>query len=227
MLLCIGELLQAPEICELQALFDGGNLRAGKATAGWHAKQVKDNRQIRPGSQAAKRGNEMLAKAFARNAVFQSALLPRRIRPALFARYLEGMAYGGHVDDAIMTGPDGTGDPMRTDISVTVFLNDPGEYEGGELMIEGASEEQAFKLPAGSAVAYPSTALHRVAPVTSGQRDVAVTWVESLVVDPRAREILFDVDRTRRAIYESCGKSPEFDTLSKTHANLIRMWART
>jgi PKHD-type hydroxylase len=128
------------------------------------------------------------------------------------------MAYGTHVDDALMGG-------MRTDISFTLFLSDPESYDGGELVTESHAGEQPFKLPAGSLVLYPSTTLHRVEPVTRGSRLAAVGWVRSLVRDPARRELLFDLDTARKALFDRDGKSPEFDLLSKCGANLLRMWA--
>jgi PKHD-type hydroxylase len=128
------------------------------------------------------------------------------------------MTYGTHVDNAIMGG-------MRTDVSLTLFLSDPADYEGGELVIESTAGEQDIKLPPGSGVVYSTTALHRVAPVQRGQRLAAVTWVRSLVRDPAAREILFDLETARHRLLEQVGKTPELDLLSKTQANLLRMWA--
>ena len=223
MLICIEGLLEPQEIKALRGLYLTGKLMDGSKTAGWNAREVKNNLQLTPGSDAAMEGDRILRAALSRNAVIGSALLPRAVRPPLFARYLPGMAYGTHTDNAIMKMPGGGS--MRTDISCTVFLSEPDEYEGGELIMQTYEGEKAYKLAAGSAIAYPSTTLHRVGEVTSGARDVAVTWMQSLVSDPRKREIIYDLDRTRRAIFEKDGKSPHFDTLSKTHANLIRMWA--
>lgn len=222
MLICIADLLTPDEVVELRALFTLKALKPGYRTAGWHAKQVKQNLQIEADSPPGQRAAGILMAAFARNPVIQSAILPDRIRPPLLARYQGDMTYGDHVDDAVM----GHGaHRTRSDVSITVFLTEPDTYEGGELVTESASGTQAWKLPAGSAVAYPSTAVHRVDPVLSGTRDVAVTWIQSMVRDPAQREILFDLDRTRRSLFDRDGKTPEFDVLSKTHANLLRRWA--
>jgi PKHD-type hydroxylase len=153
-------------------------------------------------------------------------VLPRRLRPILFARYGEGRAYGAHVDDALM-GLDDLAGPVRTDLAVTVFLAAADADDGGELVIESTAGEQAFKLGAGDAIAYPATTLHRVEPVTRGVRLVAVTWVQSLVRDPAAREVLFDLDAARRAVFEREGKGPAFDLVAKSHANLLRRWAES
>jgi PKHD-type hydroxylase len=145
--------------------------------------------------------------------------LPRRFAPPLFARYVPGMQFGTHMDNPLM-GPD----HMRADVSVTIFLSNPEDYDGGELVMETSGGETAYKLPAGSAVTYPTTMLHRVEPVTRGTREVAVTWAQSLVRSADQREILFDLERTARTIFERDGKSPEFDLINKSAANLKRMW---
>jgi PKHD-type hydroxylase len=129
------------------------------------------------------------------------------------------MEFGTHMDNAVMGA-----DRMRSDVSVTVFLNEPEEYDGGELVMETSAGEVPYKLPAGSAVTYPSTMLHRVAEVTRGTREVAVTWAQSLIRRPDQRELLFDLERASRAIFERDGKSAEFDLLNKSTANLRRMW---
>src|SRR5882724_7953048 len=135
----------------------------------------------------------------------------------MFSAYEPGMRYGSHVDDALMQG-------MRTDVSFTLFLSERESYDGGELVIESAAGEDAVKLPAGSMVAYPSTALHHVAPVTRGTRLAAVGWVRSYVRDSARREMLFDLDTARRQLFAREGKSAEYDLVSKSLANLMRMW---
>lgn len=128
------------------------------------------------------------------------------------------MAYGSHVDDALMGG-------MRTDVSFTLFLSEPDTYDGGALVIETSAGEDDVKLPAGSLVAYASTTLHRVAEVTRGARLAAVGWARSYIRDPAQREVLFDLDTAHQSLFQKSGKTPEFDLLSKTSANLLRMWA--
>jgi PKHD-type hydroxylase len=153
--------------------------------------------------------------------VFQAIVLPQRIAPPLLSRTVAGGAYGRHVDDAVM----GEAPPLRTDVSVTVFLSDLSSYDGGELIVESLSGEDGAKFAAGDAVVYPSTFLHRVAEVTRGERLVAVTWVQSRVRDAGRREMLFDLDRARRQIFERDGKCEAFDLVAKTYANLLRAWA--
>ena len=128
------------------------------------------------------------------------------------------MEYGSHVDDALMNG-------IRTDVSFTLFLSDPDSYDGGALVIESSGGEDDIKLPAGSLVAYPSTTLHRVQPVTKGARLAAVGWARSFIRDPARRELLFDLDTARQSLFAREGKTAEFDLLSKSTANLLRMWA--
>ncbi len=220
MILCLGGVLDEPQIAGLRQRLAAHAFVDGAATAGWHAKLVKRNRQAVAGPETRALQGE-LAEALGRHELFQLACRPRRIRPALFSRYEPGMEYGSHVDDAVMGGTD----PIRSDISFTLFLTPPDAYDGGELVIETTAGEQAFKLPAGGLVLYPSSTLHRVAPVTRGERLAAVSWVQSQVRDPGCREVLFDLDTARRLLFQREGKSREFDLLSKSVANLLRLWA--
>lgn len=229
MIVAIANVLDAERLREVRQLLAQGEYVDGTQTAGWHARLVKDNRQLAGGGQA-RQANAIVRKALLENEVFRAAVLPRRLRGMLFSRYQGGNAYGAHVDDALMgAGPsaEDDGERMRSDVSMTVFLSDPESYDGGELVIETTGGEQSYKLPAGSLVAYPSTTLHRIAPVTDGVREVAVGWVQSLVRAPDCREILFDLDTARRAVFEQAGKSREFDLISKSYANLLRRWAET
>ena len=221
MILCIANVV-TPELLEhLQEILPKEPFADGRETAGWHAKLVKDNRQITRLSADAEKARVELVNALKKNEVFRSAVLPKTFLPLLVSRYEAGMSYGSHVDDAIMGGDD----PVRSDVSFTVFLTPPGAFDGGQLVIESAGGEQSYKLEAGHVIVYPSTTLHRVEPVTEGVRYVAVGWVQSLVRDPAQREILFDLETARRSLFRQHGKTREFDHLSKTHANLLRMWA--
>ena len=220
MILCIGEVLAADRLAAFRERLTGLSFVDGAATAGWHARLVKRNRQAPSGGETKELQAE-LAETLARHELFQMACRPRRMRPILFSRYEPGMEYGTHVDDALMGGAD----PVRSDLSFTLFLSPPESYDGGELVVESTAGEQAFKLPAGSLVLYPSSTLHRVAPVTRGERLAAVSWVQSQVRDPGGREILFDLDTARRTLFQREGKTREFDLLSKSLANLLRLWA--
>ncbi len=208
--------LSPDEVSQARDALAAGAFAPGAATAGWHARQVKDNDQLEAGDAAAGAVREMVEAALRRHAIFPLAIQPRTIQ-LMINRYGVGQSYGRHVDDAYMSG-------MRTDVSLTLFLSDPADYDGGELVIETMAGEQAIKLPAGAAIVYPATSLHRVEPVTRGERLACVGWVESRVRDPGAREILFDLERARRAIFKGQGKTAEFDLISRATANLLRRW---
>lgn len=220
MFIFIDDVLDAAMLSSVRTAAAALSFRDGRATAGWHARTVKANRQAAP-SAALKSVQRQLTDALDAHEIVRAAALPARIAPPLVSRYGPGEAYGPHVDDAVMGAP-----PLRSDVSLTLFLSDPQDYDGGELVAESASGEEAVKLPAGAAAMYASTTLHRVAPVTRGERLVAVTWIQSLVRDPGARAILFDLDRARRAAFAADGPdSPVFPLLAKTYANLLRRWA--
>lgn len=221
MILCIADVLTADELATVCRRLQAGEFADGATTAGWHARTVKRNEQLRGTAPGAAEAKAVVATALERNLLLQMAAQPRRIRPAMFSRYADGMAYGTHIDDAVMW-PDG---PTRSDVSLTLFLSDPASYAGGELVIDSTGGEQPFKLGAGSMVIYPSSTLHRVEPVTDGVRLAAVSWIQSLVRDPAQREVLFDLDTARRTVFERDGKTAEFDLISKSHANLLRMWS--
>ena len=218
MIIFIGQLLPSEKVARLRELMAKAKFIDGRETAGALAQQVKNNRQIDPDDETVPEMRQIVADGLDANQLFYSAARPRHIRPPLFSRYVPGMEYGNHVDDAIMGG-------MRTDLSFTLFLSDPESYDGGELVIDSTAGEQEIKLPAGSAVLYPATSLHRVAPVTRGERLAAVTWIRSMVRDAGQREILFDLDRVHEALFKRDGKSAEIDLLAKTQSNLLRLWA--
>ncbi len=220
MLLCIANVLTTEELDRLTSQLASAAFQDGKATAGWHARLVKHNQQLDSADPIASETKEIVMAALQRNQLFQMAVRPKQIRPPLFSRYEPGMSYGNHVDNALMGTP-----LMRSDISMTLFLSRVDDYAGGELILETPQGEEAIKLEAGSMVVYPSSTLHRVDPVIKGVRLVAVTWIQSLVRDAYDREILFDLDTARQAIFNQQGKTPEFDLISKAHANLLRKWA--
>ena len=221
MIFTINQILSPDEITEIKQVLERAKFINGKLTAGWHAKLVKNNQQLKAGASQ----NELKTKiraALNKNPLFQSAIRPKSIHSLLFSRYDTGMSYDTHVDNALMGGSSGL---YRSDVSFTLFLNSPQDYQGGELIIEGVQEEQSYKLEAGSAIVYPSTTLHRVNPVTKGRRLVIVGWVQSVIRDAGDREILFDLETARRAVFAKSGKTPEFDLISKSIANLLRKWA--
>lgn len=221
MIFTIPNLLSDDDLRKIVENLNSEDFVDGKLTAGWAAKKVKHNTQL--GSKVAygKGIKEQIKKALLDNQKFQSAARPRTIHSILVSRYETGMSYGTHVDNAHMGGQS----YLRSDLSFTYFLNAPDEYEGGELAIDEGERERAVKLPANSVIVYPSSTLHRVAPVASGVRLVIVGWVQSLLRDPSHREILYDLDRARRSLFQANGKSQEFDWISKSMANLLREWS--
>lgn len=215
------DLISADEHGAILRALEGATFVDGKVTAGVVAAAVKHNRQLDVASPIQAEIGRLVLGALRRHEGFCSAVQPKQLHSLLVSRYEPGMDYGLHVDGALM-GMDVT---CRADVSLTLFLSDPGAYEGGELALESGSGELHFKLNARALICYPSTTLHRVMPVRSGLRLVVVAWVQSLVRDPAARETLYDIDVARRALLEKYGPSREFDLLNKSHANLLRRWA--
>jgi PKHD-type hydroxylase len=214
----IADVLDRAAVAAAVGVLDKAKFVDGRATAGWHARLVKNNLQAPAGDTAVDALRASLAAAIAGNALFEAVARPKALSPLILSRYEPGMAYGAHVDDAIMQG-------MRSDVSFTLFLSDPATYDGGALVIDTPGGEEEIKLPAGSLVSYASTALHHVSPVTRGSRLAAVGWARSFVRDAARRELLFDLDTARRNLFAREGKTADFDLLSKTSANLLRMWA--
>jgi PKHD-type hydroxylase len=217
MQIVIGNVLSAEEVATVTAALARAQFVDGTATAGFAARLVKNNQQAEGSDRSLETVRKLIAERILNNEVFQMAVRPRVLSPLLLSRYLPGMHYGSHVDDALMDG-------MRTDVAFTLFLSDPASYGGGELMIESAAGEDTFRLDPGSLVAYPATSLHRVGDLTHGERLAAVGWARSLVRDAARRELLFDLDNARRQLFAREGKSAEFDLISKSFANLMRMW---
>ncbi|MEM7794632.1 MAG: Fe2+-dependent dioxygenase [Cyanobacteria bacterium P01_C01_bin.118] len=216
MLFQIPDVLSGDELTQLSKDLTKAEFIDGKTTAGWYAKQVKNNQQLKRGNTSALEST--VKTALTRHPLFQVAVRPKQVHNLRFSRYGVGMSYGTHADNAMMGG-------YRSDVSFTLFLSDPSDYQGGELVIEAADDEQAYKLSAGHAIVYPSSSLHRVNEVTEGERLVVVGWVQSLVRDPAQRELLFDIDTVRRSLFAQQGKTTEFDLLSKSVSNLLRRWA--
>jgi PKHD-type hydroxylase len=215
MQIVIGNLLSADEIDLIRATLAQATFVDGRETAGIAARLVKNNRQA--SDRKTETVRKLVEERILAHEVFAMAVRPKALTPVMFSRYEPGMQYGSHVDDPLMQG-------LRTDVSFTLFLSEPDSYAGGELVIEGASGEDSVKLAAGSLIAYPSTALHRVAAVTRGERLAAVGWARSYVRDGARRELLFELDTARRQLFKREGKSAEYDLVSKSLANLLRMW---
>jgi PKHD-type hydroxylase len=216
MQIVIGNILSADDVARIRATLAQATFEDGRATAGFAARLVKNNRQATSDRKVDTIRKLVEARILA-SELFEMAVRPKTLTTVMFSRYEDGMQYGSHVDDALMQG-------LRTDVSFTLFLSDPETYDGGELVIESAAGEDAVKLAAGSLVAYPSTTLHHVAAVTRGERLAAVGWARSYVRDAAQREMLFDLDTARRQLFAREGKSAEHDLVSKSLANLLRMW---
>ncbi len=218
MVLRIAHVLDAAALDTIrEALKDKGHFEDGRATAGWSARAVKDNSQTRPGARTALLA-KTVEKALRENAVFAAAVRPKAFARIVFSRYETGQSYGLHVDDPLIAG-------LRTDVSFTLFLSDPRDYDGGALVLEEASGETEIKLNAGDAVVYPTSALHRVEEITKGVRLAAVGWVRSHIRLDSHREILFDLDLAAREVFDREGKTALFDRLAKAKSNLMRLWA--
>lgn len=226
MLVHIPEVLTLEQVRRLrERLATGGDAWVdGRATAGHQGAQVKKNEQTDEGSPLARELGDLIVSVLERNALFVSAALPARIYPPMFNRYEEGMHFGSHVDGAVRLIP-GTGTRIRTDLSATVFLTAPEDYDGGELTIEDVYGVQKVKLPAGHMVLYPSTSLHRVAPVTRGTRLAAVFWVQSMVREDAQRTLLFDLDMAIVRLTQACPGHASLVSLTGSYHNLLRMWA--
>lgn len=226
MLLEIADLISADELQRARVLLDEGEWFDGRETAGPQAARVKNNEQLAPRGAAARALQEIVLGALGRHAGFFSAVLPKRVLPPFFNRYRGASnAYGDHVDQAVRFAPDGV--RVRCDVSCTVFLSEPSEYDGGELVVETDGGARRVKLPAGQAVVYPSGSVHRVEPVTRGARLASFFWVESMVRSPEQRRLLFELDRTLIALRQRDPGSPESVALTGTYHHLLRMWSDT
>lgn len=221
MVLQIPGVLNPEELKRLRGELAGAPFEDGGATAGHAAREVKRNRQLAQNCEAARRCSGVVLQALQRNPVFFSAALPRHIHGPLFNRYGPGETYGDHVDNALMGMPAA----VRSDLSATLFLSAPEDYEGGELVVQEGGAPQGFRLPAGSLVIYPATSMHRVQPVRRGERLAAVFWVQSLVRDDARRRLLFELDVSLGGLRQKLPTAPEITSLTAVYHNLLRQWA--
>lgn len=225
MLLCVPGVLSKDEVADFRRLMEAAEWEDGKSTAGAQSAMVKRNEQLPPDGNLARHLGERVLKALARNPLFVSAAVPLRIFPPLFNRYGGGHHFGIHVDNAVR-GDNLTGMRIRTDLSVTLFLAEPEEYDGGELVVEDHYGSHQVKLPAGDLVLYPATSLHMVTPVTRGLRVASFFWLQSMIRDSQARTMIFDLDTAIQGISERLGRDdPETVRLTGIYHNLIRHWA--
>ncbi|MBD9416871.1 Fe2+-dependent dioxygenase [Pseudomonas sp. PDM16] len=223
MLLHIPQVLDRQTVIRLREELTAQPWQDGCVSAGPQAKGGKENLQFPPDSPAYPGLAGVIADALARNPLFQSAALPRHVLPPMFNCYQGGGRYGNHVDNALQRDRF-SGLQVRTDVSTTVFLSDPEEYEGGELIVEDTYGEHEVKLAAGDAIVYPATSLHRVEPVTSGMRLASFLWTQSWVRDAWQRKMLFDMDMAIIKLRSQLGDSDEVLSLTSTYHNLLRQW---
>lgn len=227
MLICVPDVLSKAEVADFRRIMDAADWEDGRSTAGAQSALVKKNEQLPPDSEVARRLGQRVLSALAANPLFISAAIPLHIFPPLFNRYAsaDGHHFGIHVDNAVR-GDGLTGLRIRTDLSVTLFLSEPEDYDGGELTIEDFYGSHEIKLPAGHLVLYPASSLHMVTPVTRGTRTASFFWVQSMVRDAHARSLIFDLDTAIQALVERLGRDdPETVKLTGIYHNLIRYWA--
>jgi PKHD-type hydroxylase len=225
MLICVPDVLSKAEVADFRAAMDAADWEDGRSTAGAQSAMVKNNEQLPPNGELARQLGEAVVKALVANALFVSAAIPKQIFPPLFNRYGVGQHFGVHVDNAVR-GDHLTGARIRTDLSVTLFLSEPHEYDGGELIVEDYYGSHRVKLPAGHLMLYPATSLHAVTAVTRGARVASFFWLQSMIRDGHARSLIFDLDTAIQGLVQRVGRDdPELVKLTGIYHNLIRCWA--
>ncbi|MDH3318200.1 MAG: Fe2+-dependent dioxygenase [Betaproteobacteria bacterium] len=222
MLLRIPAVLKPDELQLARSLLADATFVDGKLSAGAAARRVKANEELARGAAEIERLDRVVMGALTRHPAYRGGALPLHAASPMYARYRPGMVYGEHLDDPIM----GTGGVLyRSDVAVTVFLSSAEEYDGGELVVSTVAGEQQVKGAAGDAVLYPASTIHRVSPVTRGERLVAVTWVQSLVRDPARRELLYGLNLAREKLLATAPEAEETAQVNAAYLNLIRMWS--
>ncbi len=224
MLHVLPDLLPADTLAHLRKQLADARWQDGRQSAGYAAREQKSNQQLAVDDPLALDAGQIILDALSRHPGFISFALPLKILTPMFNRYRDGGEYGFHIDNALRIDP-ATGQRIRTDVSTTVFLCDPDEYEGGELVIQGTYGMETIKLPAGSAVLYPADSLHRVSPVTRGERIAAFFWTQSMVQDDSLRSLLFDLDQTIQRLALRPENAEEVTRLTGTYHNLVRRHA--
>jgi PKHD-type hydroxylase len=222
MLLVIPAVLEPARLREVRTLLAQGRFVDGRLSAGATAAKVKHNQELQPDDPQIARLNQLVMGSLVQHPLYQAAAMPYRIATPYYARYTRGMSYGDHVDDPVMGPPGGQ---YRSDISTSVFLSAPDEYQGGELVIRTAYGEEPLKPRAGDAVIYPSSSLHHINEITDGERLVAVTWAQSMLRDPQRREVLYQLYQARESLRQSQPGSDVATRVDHAYVNLVRMWA--
>lgn len=225
MLLHIPDILDADQVAQMRRALDAADWGDGRATVGAQGAQVKRNQQLPDAAPLREQLGRQVLAALERNALYFAAALPLRTLPPRFNRYAGGGEYGFHVDGAVMATGDGK--HVRSDLSCTLFLSDPEEYEGGELIVSDTYGEHEVKLPAGDLILYPSSSLHRVAPVTGGARTAAFFWIQSMVRDETQRRTLYELDTAIQSLTASGADRDALVRLTGVYHNLLRGWAET
>jgi PKHD-type hydroxylase len=226
MLIQIPKLLSAEELAQCHLELDQANWADGRHSAGYLSQAVKDNTQLPDQDPIAAKLGELILTALDKNALFISAALPLKMVPPLFNRYQSNQTYGAHIDGAIRPVT-GTPHRIRTDLSVTLFLSEPSDYDGGELLIQDGSGERSVKLAAGDMILYPGTSVHRVAPVTRGTRLASFFWIQSMVRNLEHRTTLFQIDNAIQNIAKDLPEHTSLVELAGVYHNLLRCWADT
>lgn len=225
MLISIADVLSKHDVADFRRIMDAQVWEDGRSTAGAQSAEVKQNDQLPPDGEVSRELGKRIISALSKNLVFISAAVPLHIFPPLFNRYVPGKFFGEHVDNCIR-GDHLTGLRIRTDLSITLFLSEPEEYDGGELVVEDYYGSHRVKLPAGHAVLYPATSLHKVTPVTRGARVSSFFWIQSMIKDAHARRMTFDMDNTIQALVARLGRNdPQIRQLTNIYHNLVRHWA--
>jgi PKHD-type hydroxylase len=224
LLVHVPEVLKGDRLLECRRIVEDAPWVDGRVTAGHQSMRVKDNEQIPEDHPAARKAGAIVLEALKRNGLFVSAALPLKVFPPLFNRYQGGETFGNHVDNAIRQVT-GTAHRVRTDLSATVFLSRPDEYDGGELVVEDTYGPHAIKLAAGDMILYPGTSVHHVRAVTRGVRLASFFWIQSMVRDDGQRTLLFDLDRSIMNLTQQIPDSESVVTLTAVYHNLLRMWA--
>jgi len=224
MVLQIPDVLTAEQVAQARRMLQGADWIDGRVTAGHQSAKTKNNLQLPEDHPVGRQLGDMILGALGRNALFVSAALPLRVFPPLFNCYQGGQSFGNHVDNAIRQVR-GSGATIRTDLSATLFLADPDEYEGGELIVEDTFGVHSVKLPSGHMVLYPASSLHNVTPVTSGARLASFFWVQSMLRDDGERTLLFDLDTAIQRLTVDLPDHPAVVQLTAVYHNLLRRWA--
>jgi len=228
MLLHVPKVLTAEQVAHCRARLDQAGWADGRITAGHQSAKAKDNAQLPETDPAARELGALILDALSKNSTFFSAALPQRVYPPLFNRYAGGQSFGFHVDNAIRYDRSRGGmDAVRTDLSATLFLSAPDEYDGGELVIEDTYGSHSIKLPAGDLVLYPGTSLHKVTPVTRGARVASFFWIQSLLAEDAQRRLMFELDVSIRRLSADVPEHPALVQLTGVYHNLLRRWSQT